>query len=130
MPRGNYRRPYQAPFDASITQEIETALRDAGRDDVIELVRKSGMRELETNLHAAEERIKALEVERVNWLTESGMFRAIDERAAKAAVSLWKKLAAAAAGAAAKAVAVAVATGILGLIGLVAKLIWTWKGTR
>jgi hypothetical protein len=88
------------------------------------------MRELETNLHNAEERIKALEREKVNWMTESGMFRAIDERAAKAAVSLWKKMGAAAAGAAAKAVAVAVATGILGLIALVAKLVWNWKGMK
>lgn len=130
MPRGNYRAPYRPPFDPSITQAVETALRDAGRDDVVDLLRKSGMRELETNLHNAEERIKALEREKVNWMTESGMFKAIDERATKTAVTVWKRIAAAAAGAAAKAVAVAVATGILGLIGLLAKLIWTWKGIQ
>lgn len=91
MPRGNYRAPYQKPFDPSITQAVETALRDAGRDDVIDLVRKSGMREMEHNLHKATERIHALELEKKNWLTESGMFRALDKRATKVAVKWGKK---------------------------------------
>lgn len=91
MPRGNYKAPYRAPFDPSITQAVETALRDAGRDDVIDLVRKSGMRELEHNLHKALERVHALELERVNWLTESGMFRALEERKGKIAVKFGKK---------------------------------------
>lgn len=119
MPRGNYRAPYRPPFDPSITQAVETALRDAGRDDVVDLLRKSGMRELETNLHEAEMRIKALELEKVNWMTESGMFKAIDERAAKAAIS-WGKKAAAAAG---KTLLVGAVSGALGLIGLLIKFV-------
>lgn len=124
MPRGNYRAPYRAPFDPSITQAVETALREAGRDDVVDLVRKSGMRELEVNLHSAEERIKALELEKVNWMTESGMFKKLEERAAKTAVSFGKK----AADAAVKTLAIAAATGLLGLIGLAIKTIL--KGTH
>jgi hypothetical protein len=118
MPRGNYRRPYQAPFDPSITQAVETALRDAGRDDVVDLLRKSGMRDLEEELHRAKQRIRALEQERVNWLTESGMFKALDERAAKTAMSMGKKVGAAVA----KTALVASISGAAGLIGWLIKL--------
>lgn len=113
MPRGDYRRPYKAPFDASITQTVETALRDAGRDDVVDLLRKSGMRELEHELHKAKDRIHALELEKVNWLTESGMFRALDKRAGKVVVSWGKK-------------ALNAAMAALGL-GMLSGLIWLIK---
>lgn len=121
MPRGNYRTPYRPPFDPSITQAVETALREAGRDDVVDLVRKSGMRELETNLHNAEERIKALELEKVNWMTESGMFRKLEERAAKTAISAGKRMAKAAL----KALAIAAVTGAVGLIGWAVRIIFS-----
>jgi len=124
MPRGNYRAPYRPPFNPSITQAVETALRDAGRDDVVDLLRKSGMRELEYELHLSNERIKALEREKVNWLTESGMFKALDDRAAKTAVSMGKKIATAAAGAAGKAVSIAALSGAVALIGWVIKLVF------
>jgi len=123
MPRGNYRAPYRPPFDPSVTQAVETALREAGRDDVVDLVRKSGMRELEYELHLSKERIKALELEKVNWMTESGMFKALDERAAKSAVSLGKKIAVAAASAAGKAVLVAALSGAAGLIWWLIKIV-------
>jgi hypothetical protein len=113
MPRGNYRRPYKPPFDASITQAVEVALRDAGRDDVVDLMRKSGMRELEHDLHKAKERIHALELEKVNWMTESGMFRALDARAGKVVVG-WGK----------KALNAAMAAAGLGIVSL---LIWAGK---
>jgi hypothetical protein len=119
MPRGNYRRPYQAPFDPSITQAVETALREAGRDDVVDLLRKSGMRALEEELHKANQRIKALELERVNWMTESGVFRALDLRAAKTAVNWGKKIA----GAAAKTATLAALSGAAALIGWLIKLV-------
>lgn len=118
MPRGNYRRPYQAPFDPTITQSIETALRDAGRDDLVDALRKAGMRELEENLHKAQERIHALELEKRNWLTESGMFKALDKRAWKVAVSWGKRALQAAAGAA--------GLGLVSLIVFILKL--AWKG--
>lgn len=100
MPRGNYKSPYRPPFDPSITQAVETALRDAGRDDVVDLVRKAGMRELEHELHLAKERLHALELEKKNWLTESGMFRALDKKAGTVAVSWGKRALHAAVGAA------------------------------
>lgn len=100
MPRGNYKSPYRPPFDPSITQAVETALRDAGRDDVVDLVRKAGMRELEHELHLAKERLHALELEKKNWLTESGMFRALDKKAGTVAVSWGKRALNAAVGAA------------------------------
>lgn len=118
MPRGNYRKPYVAPFDPTITQSIEVALRDAGRDDLVDALRKAGMRELEHELHRAKERIHALELEKKNWMTESGMFRALDNRAGKVAVGWGKKALQAAAGAAG--------------LGLVSLVIWViklaWKG--
>ena len=100
MPRGNYKGPYRPPFDPTITQKVKNALYEAGRKDLVDALRDSGMAELEEELHNAKERIKALELERVNWLTESGMFRALDKRAGKVAVSYGKKALQAAAGAA------------------------------
>lgn len=118
MPRGNYKGPYRPPFDPSITQAVETALREAGRDDVVDLLRKSGMRELEHELHKTKERLHALELEKKNWLTESGMFRALDKRAGKVAVGWGKKALQAAAGAA--------GLGLISLMIWIAKL--AWKG--
>jgi hypothetical protein len=118
MPRGNYKGPYRPPFDPTITQTIETALRDAGRDDLVDALRKAGMRELEESLHRAKERIHALELEKKNWLTESGMFRALDKRAGKVVVSWGKR--------ALQAAAVAAGTGLIGGVIWVAKL--AWKG--
>lgn len=118
MPRGNYRRPYVKPFDPTITQRVKNALYEAGREDLLEALRDSGMAELEEDLHKAKERIKALEIEKVNWLTESGMFRAIDKRAGKVAVGWGKKALQAAAGAAG--------------LGVVSLLVWiiqlAWRG--
>lgn len=113
MPRGNYRKPYVAPFDPTITQKIENALRDAGRDDLVDALRKAGMRELEENLHKAEERLHALELEKKNWLTESGMFLALENKTAKVAVGWGKRALQAAAGAAG--------------LGLVSLFIWILK---
>jgi hypothetical protein len=118
MPRGNYRRPYQAPFDPTITQKIKNALFEAGREDLVDALRDSGMAELEEELHKAKERIHALELEKKNWLTESGMFRALDRRAGKVAVSWGKRALQAAAG--------AVGIGAISAIVWVAKL--AWKG--
>jgi hypothetical protein len=118
MPRGNYKRPYKPPFDPTITQAVEVALRDAGRDDLVDALRKAGMAELEYELHLAKERIKALELERVNWMTESGMFQAIDERAAKVVVG-WGK----------KAMNAAMAAAGLGIFsGLIWLIKYAWKG--
>lgn len=113
MPRGNYKGPYRPPFDPAITQELETALFDAGRADLVDALRKAGMRELEEDLHKAKERIHALELEKKNWLTESGMFRALDKRAAKVAIGWGKRALQAAAGAAG--------------LGLISLAIWVLK---
>lgn len=118
MPRGNYRRPYVAPFDPTITQRVKNALFEAGREDLLEALRDSGMEELETELDLAKKRIHALELEKKNWLTESGMFRALDKRAGKVVMSWGKK-------------ALHTAAGAAGL-GVVSLLIWliklAWKG--
>jgi hypothetical protein len=118
MPRGNYKGPYRPPFDPTITQTIELALRDAGRDDLVDALRKAGMRDLEEDLHKATQRIHALELEKVKFLTESGMFRALDKRAGKLAINWGKKAMQAAAGAAG-----------LGLVsGLILLIKFAWKG--
>lgn len=118
MPRGNYRGPYKKPFDPAITQQIENALFDAGREDLVDALRAAGMAQLEHDLHLAKERIHALELEKKNWLTESGMFRALDKRAGKVAVS-WGK----------RALHAALASAGLGIISL---FVWilklAWKG--
>lgn len=116
MPRGNYRGPYKPAFDPTITQTVETALRDAGRDDLVDALRKAGMREMEEDLHRAKERIHALELEKKNWLTESGMFKALDKRAGKVAVGWGKKALRAAAGAA--------GLGVVSLFIWILKLAW------
>lgn len=118
MPRGNYKGPYRPPFDPAITQQVETALRDAGRDDLVDALRKAGMAELEHELHLMKERVKALEMEKVNWMTESGMFRAIDKKAGTVAVSWGKRMLHAAAAAA----GLAVVSGVIWVIKL------AWKG--
>src|ERR1700685_4330801 len=117
MPRGNYKAPYRPPFNPTITQRVKNALYEAGREDLVEALRDSGMADLEHDLHKAKERIKALELEKVNWLTESGMFQAIDERAAKAVVSWGKKVGTTALHAAASAAGL----GLLGLLAWAAK---------
>lgn len=118
MPRGNYRKPYVAPFDPTITQKVKNALYEAGREDLLEALRDSGMEELETELDLAKKRIHALELEKQNFLTESGMFKALDKRAGKVAVSWGKRALQAAAGAAG--------------LGLLSGFIWVlklaWKG--
>ena len=118
MPRGNYKGPYRPPFDPTITQSVETALRDAGRDDLVDALRKAGMRELEEDLHKAKERIHALELEKRNFLTESGMFKAIDKRAGKVVVSWGKRALQGAAGV----TGLALASGVVWIIKL------AWKG--
>lgn len=118
MPRGNYKGPYKPPFDPSITQKIEVALRDAGRDDLVDALRQAGMRELEEDLNKAKERIKAIELEKVNFMTESGMFRAIDERAGKVVVGWGKKALNAAVAAA----------GLAAVSGLIWLIKYAWKG--
>lgn len=118
MPRGNYRGPYKKPFDPAITQQIENALFDAGREDLVDALRAAGMAQLEHELHLMKDRVKALELEKVNWMTESGMFRAIDEKAGKVAVTWGKRALQAAAGA----VGLALVSGAIWVIKL------AWKG--
>lgn len=118
MPRGNYRKPFKPPFDPSITQKVKNALYEAGREDLVEALRDSGMAELEEELHKAKERIHALELEKKNWLTESGMFRALDKRAGKVVVGWGKRML--------HALVAAAGVGILSGLVWVAKL--AWKG--
>lgn len=81
------------PFDPSITQKVKNALFEAGREDLLDALRDSGMAELEENYDLLKKRVIALEQEKVNWVTESGVYRAIEKKAGKIAVN-WGKLAA------------------------------------
>lgn len=83
---------------------------------MVDALRKAGMRELEHKLHLAEERLHALELEKKNWLTESGMFRALKQKGEKVAVGWGRRALHAAAG--------AVGLGLLSLIGWILKLAW------
>jgi hypothetical protein len=92
--------------DFSITQKIRTALIDAGHADLaIEQITQP-ISELEVAHGLLIERVTALEQEKVNWQTESGVYRAIESAQKKAtgswAIKAWKVvggLAVAAAGA-------------------------------
>jgi len=80
----------KAPFDPSITQKVKNALFEAGREDLLEALRDSGMAELEENYDLLKKRVVALEQEKVNWVTESGVYRAIEKKAGRVAID-WGK---------------------------------------
>jgi hypothetical protein len=68
------------PFDPSITQKVKNALYEAGREDLLEALRDSGMAELEEECAKLKSRVIALEQEKVKWQTDSGVHRIIDAR--------------------------------------------------
>lgn len=105
----------KTPFDPSITQKVKNALFEAGREDLLEALRDSGMAELEENYDLLKKRVTALEQEKVKWVTESGVYRAIEKKAGKVAID-WGKLA----------IKGAIGAAGTGLAALVLKL--AWKG--
>lgn len=78
------------PFDPAITQKVKNALFEAGREDLVNALMDSGLRELEEQVDLLKKRIVALEIEKVKWQTESGVYRILDKKVTKAAFN-WMK---------------------------------------
>lgn len=108
------------PFDPTITQKVKNALFEAGREDLLDALRDSGMAELEENYDSLKKRVIALEQEKVKWVTESGVFRAIEKKAGKIAVN-WGKLAMGG-------IITAIGAALLAGMGLLIRL--AWKGAH
>lgn len=112
-----FSRPFKPPFDPSITQKVKNALYEAGREDLVEALRESGMAELETTVHKLTQRVISLEQEKVNFVTESGVYRAIGKKVGAAAID-WGKWA----------IRGTVATAALALASWIGRL--AWKGMQ
>jgi hypothetical protein len=76
--------------DYSVSQRIRVALIDDGRTDLAVESITQPIRELEEDYALLENRIKALEAEKVKWQTESGVYRAIDKKMMKTTFSFGK----------------------------------------
>lgn len=106
--KGRYRAVTPVT-DFSITQKIRTALIEDGHTDLaIEQITQP-ISELEEAHARLQMRVVALEQEKVNWQTESGVHRIIDAKVEKTAFN-WIKLA---------------VNGALGALGL--SLLWALK---
>lgn len=66
--------------DFSVSQKIRVALIEDGRTDLAVESITQPVRELEENLARLRMRVKALELEKVEWLTASGVHRIIEQR--------------------------------------------------
>lgn len=88
-PGGRVSR-YRPPFDPTITQKVKNALYDAGREDLVEALMESGLKELEEQVDLLKKRLVALEQEKVKWQTESGVYRILDKKVTKAAFN-WMR---------------------------------------
>lgn len=76
--------------DFSVSQRIKVALIEDGHTDLaIEAITKP-IRELEEEHALLQKRVRALELEKVNFQTESGVHRLIDAKVGKAATD-WSK---------------------------------------
>ncbi len=71
--------------DFSISQKIRVALIEDGHTALAVESICAPVRELEEDIETLRRRIMALERERVNWQTESGVHRLLDEREGKIA---------------------------------------------
>ena len=76
--------------DFSVSQKIRVALIEDGHTDLAVESITQPIRELEEAHGHLVKRVKALELEKVNWQTESGVFRAIDKKMGRVTVS-WVK---------------------------------------
>lgn len=90
--KGRYRA-VSPVSDFSITQKIRTALIEDGHTDLaIEQITRP-IAELEEAHARLQMRVMALEQEKVNWQTESGVHRILEAKVEKTAFN-WMKLAA------------------------------------
>lgn len=66
--------------DFNVSQRIRVQLIEDGHTELAVESITEPIRDLEQNHGLLAERVKALELEKVKWQTESGVFRAIDKR--------------------------------------------------
>lgn len=91
--RGRRYKAITPVTDFSVTQKVKTALIDSGHTDLaIEMITEP-IGELEIAHALLQNRVTALEQEKVNWQTESGVHRAIESAKEKAtgnwAIKAW-----------------------------------------
>lgn len=78
--KGGRYRAITPVTNYSTTQKIRVALIDAGHTDLAVETISAPVRELEEEFALLKQRIVALEREKVNWQTESGVHRIIREK--------------------------------------------------
>jgi hypothetical protein len=76
--------------DFNVSQRIRVQLIEDGHTDLAVESITAPIRDLEEDLGLLQMRVKALELEKVNWQTESGVFRAI-KAARKKTTGNWAK---------------------------------------
>lgn len=91
--RGRRYKAITPVTDFSVTQKVKTALIESGHTDLaIEMITEP-IGELEVAYALLQNRVTALEQEKVNWQTESGVHRAIQSDKEKTtgnwAVKAW-----------------------------------------
>jgi hypothetical protein len=77
--------------DFSTSQKIRVALIEDGHTDLAVESITEPIRELEVSYGLLAKRVVALELEKVKWQTESGVFRAIDKKMSLATGNWAKK---------------------------------------
>lgn len=88
--RGRYKSVTPVT-DFNVSQRIRVQLIEDGHTELaVESITKP-IRDLEEDLGLLQMRVKALELEKVNWQTESGVFKAIDKKMGKTTISLAKR---------------------------------------
>lgn len=73
--------------DFSVSQRIRVALIEDGHTSLAVESITEPIRDLEEAHALLQKRVKALESEKVEWMTRSGVFRAINEKAGKVAIN-------------------------------------------
>lgn len=101
-------------FNPSTTQKVTVALRAAGRQDLIDELRDTGVADLWQEHEALQHRVAELEGERAAFLTESGMYKALDARAGRTAID-WSRWAM-------RAIGAAIISGVVGALAYLARL--------
>lgn len=78
--------------DFNVSQRIRVQLIEDGHTELAVESITQPIRDLEEDLGLLQMRVVALELERVKWLTESGVFRAIDKKAAGVTLSRVRRM--------------------------------------
>lgn len=109
-------------YDMTITQRVRNVLMEGGHYDLVAEQMVDGLRDIETmarsGLKELSERVKALELEREEFMKESGVIRVFDKKSNEQSVG-WMKWGT-------RAALAGIGTALLGVIGWVLRL--AWKG--